>query len=199
MDPVRFSISKPVTVTVGVILVLLFGTIGLARLPYQLTPSVEEPEITVTTVWTGAAPNEVEREIIDPQEKTLKGIPGLVEMESTSANNRGTVTLRFRVGTDVDDALLRVSNKLNEVPSYPLNVDKPVINATGAATSPVIWMILKANEGNPNPVATYQTSSRTRSASSWSGSPAWPTSSSGEGPRRSSTSLSTRNGCPPTG
>jgi HAE1 family hydrophobic/amphiphilic exporter-1 len=157
MDPVKFAISKPVTVTVGIMLVVLFGLIGLSRLPYQLTPSVEEPEITVTTTWTGAAPNEVEREIIDEQEETLKGIPGLVEMESTAANNRGTITLRFRTGTDVDDALLRVSNKINEVPSYPLNVDKPVISATGAATSPVIWMILKADVGNPNPIDTYRT------------------------------------------
>jgi len=157
VDPVKFAISKPVTVTVGIILVVLFGLIGLSRLPYQLTPSVEEPEITVTTVWTGAAPNEVEREIIDEQEETLKGIPGLVEMESSSASGQGTITLRFRTGTDVDDALLRVSNKINEVPSYPLNVDKPVISATGAATSPVIWMVLKANQGNPNPIETYGT------------------------------------------
>ncbi len=157
MDPVKFAISKPVTVTVGIILVVLFGLIGLTRLPYQLTPSVEEPEITVTTTWTGAAPNEVEREIIDEQEETLKGIPGLVEMESTAANGQGTITLRFRTGTDIDDALLRVSNKINEVPSYPLNVDKPVISATGAATSPVIWMILKSDEGNPNSVDTYRT------------------------------------------
>ncbi|MDH3238620.1 MAG: efflux RND transporter permease subunit [Deltaproteobacteria bacterium] len=157
MDPVKFAISKPVTIIVGIILVVLFGLIGLSRLPYQLTPSVQEPEITVTTTWTGAAPNEVEREIVDEQEETLKGIPGLVDMESTSANGQGTITLRFRTGTDVDVALLRVSNKINEVPSYPLNVDKPVISATGAATSPVIWMILKANEGNPNPVETYGT------------------------------------------
>ena len=157
MDPVRFAISKPVTVSVGIILVVLFGLIGLTRLPYQLTPSVEEPEITVTTLWKGAAPNEVERDIIDAQEKVLKGIPGLVEMESTAGNNQGTITLRFRTGTDVDDALLRVSNKLNEVPAYPQNVEKPVINATGAATSPVIWMILKADEGNKTPIDTYRT------------------------------------------
>lgn len=157
MDVVRFAIEKPVTVSVGIILVVLFGLIGLTRLPYQLTPSVEEPEITVTTLWLGAAPNEVEREIVDPQEKVLKGIPGLVEMESSAQNNQGTVTLRFRTGTHIDDALLRVSNKLNEVPTYPQNVEKPVINATGAATSPVIWTILKAAGGNPQPIETYRT------------------------------------------
>lgn len=157
MDIIRFSIEKPVTVIVGVILVVLFGMIGLLRMPYQLSPDVTEPEITVTTTWPGASPYEVEREIIEEQEQVLKGIPGLVEMESSSFNGEGTVTLRFRIGTNVDDALLRVSNKLNEVPSYPENVDKPVINATGAATSPVVWMILKTNEGNEAPAGTYAT------------------------------------------
>jgi HAE1 family hydrophobic/amphiphilic exporter-1 len=157
MDIVKFSIEKPVTVIVGVILVVMFGIIGLLSMPYQLSPDVTEPEITVTTIWSGATPYEIEREIIEEQEKTLKGIPGLVEMESSSFNGRGTVTLRFKIGTDVDDALLRVSNKLNEVPSYPQNVEKPVVNATGAATTPVIWMILKPADDNPNLIYTYKT------------------------------------------
>jgi HAE1 family hydrophobic/amphiphilic exporter-1 len=157
MDIVKFSIQKPVTVVVGVILIVLFGLIGLFRMPYQLSPDVTEPEITVTTTWSGATPYEIEREIIEEQEKVLKGIPGLIEMESSAFNDQGTVTLRFNIGTDVDDALLRVSNKINEVPSYPENVDRPIINATGAAASPIIWMIIKTEEGNPNHVNTYKT------------------------------------------
>jgi len=157
MDTVRFSLEKPVTVLVGVILVVLFGWISLQRMPYQLSPSVEEPVITVTTTWTGATPYEIERDVIEEQEKVLKGIPGLVEMESESFNNLGTITLTFSIGTDVDDALLRVSNKLNEVPSYPENVDKPIINATGAATSPVIWLVMQTTDGNPRTVYTYRT------------------------------------------
>lgn len=157
MDIIKFSIEKPVTVIVGVILVVMFGLVGLYGMPYQLSPSVIEPEIEVRTFWPGATPYEIEREIIEEQEKVLKGIPGLTEMESSSFNSRGTVTLRFKIGTVVDDALLRVSNKLNEVPSYPENVEKPVINATGAATSPVIWMMLKTAEGNPKHIYTYRT------------------------------------------
>lgn len=157
MDIVKFSIQKPVTIVVGIILIVLFGLIGLFGMPYQLSPDVTEPEITVTTTWAGATPYEIEREIIEEQEKVLKGIPRLIEMESSSFNDQGTVTLRFNIGTDVDDALLRVSNKINEVPSYPQNVDKPIINATGAAASPVIWMIIKTKAGNPNHVYTYKT------------------------------------------
>lgn len=157
MDIVSFSIKKPVTVIVGVILIVLFGLIGLYKMPYQLTPDVTVPEIEVRTLWPGATPYEIERDVIEEQEKVLKGIPGLTEMESTSYNSEGSVTLKFRIGTNVDEALLRVSNKLNEVPSYPENVEKPVINATGAATSPVVWIIMKADNDNPNPVSTYRT------------------------------------------
>jgi HAE1 family hydrophobic/amphiphilic exporter-1 len=157
MDIVQFSIKKPVTVIVGIILVVLFGLIGLFQMPYQLSPDVTVPEIEVKTIWPGATPYEIERDIIEEQEKALKGIPGLTEMESSSFNDQGSVTLRFKIGTSVDEALLRVSNKLNEVPSYPENVEKPVINATGAATSPVIWIIMKSDEDNPNPVSTYKT------------------------------------------
>jgi HAE1 family hydrophobic/amphiphilic exporter-1 len=156
MNPIRFSIEKPVSVIVGIIFVVLFGWIGLTSMPYQLSPTVIEPEITVTTTWPGATPYEIEREIIEEQEKILKGIPGLFEMVSSSFNNQGTVTLKFSIGTDVDGALLRVSNKLDEVPAYPDNVDKPVITATGAATSPVIWMVLKTLPGNDKSTYTYR-------------------------------------------
>ena len=157
MNPISFSIEKPVSVIVGIILVVLFGWIGLTSMPYQLSPSVIEPEITVTTTWPGATPHEIEREIIEEQEEVLKGIPGLAEMESASFNNQGTVTLKFNIGVDVDEALLRVSNKLDEVQAYPENVDKPIISATGAATSPVIWMVLKTLPGNGNSTYTYRT------------------------------------------
>ncbi|MFH1625806.1 MAG: efflux RND transporter permease subunit, partial [Pseudomonadota bacterium] len=157
MDPIKFSINDPVKVIVGVLVILLFGFIGLYRLPYQLSPSLEIPQITVRTEWIGATPYEIEREIIEEQEEVFKGIPNLVEMESTSSNSRGEITLKFKLGTNVDDVLLRVSNKLNEVPSYPEHVEKPVISATGGATSPVIWMMLKTTPDNPNSIYTYRT------------------------------------------
>ena len=122
MNPIQFSIEKPVTVIVGILLIVLFGVISLLKMPYQLSPSVTEPVISVQTIWPGATPYEIERDIIEEQEDVLKGIPGLIEMESSSFNGNGSVTLRFEVGTAVEEALLRVSNKLDEVPSYPENV-----------------------------------------------------------------------------
>jgi HAE1 family hydrophobic/amphiphilic exporter-1 len=157
MDIIRFSILKPVTILAGIIMVLMFGGISLTRLPYQLSPTVIEPEIQVKTSWRGATPYEIEREIIEEQENTLKGLPDLIEMESEARNGRGSVTLKFKVGTSVEDALLRVTNKINEVPSYPEGVKNPIVNASGATASPVIWMMLKTSAENPRPVQSYRT------------------------------------------
>ena len=157
MDLIRYGIEKPVSVTVGVILVVMFGLIGLNKLPVQLTPDVEAPQITVNTTWGGSTPYEVEKEIIEKQEEALKGLQGLTKMESSAYNSYGEITLTFLIGTDLDDALLRVSNKMNEVSDYPETAKRPVINAAGAQSSPVIWMMLKPKPDNPEPIAHYRT------------------------------------------
>ena len=61
---IEWFVRNPVKVSVSVILVALFGTIALCKMPMQLTPEVEVPTITVTTMWPGASPQEVESEII---------------------------------------------------------------------------------------------------------------------------------------
>jgi HAE1 family hydrophobic/amphiphilic exporter-1 len=157
MDIISYSINKPVSVTVAVILVVMFGLIGLNKLPVQLTPDVETPQITVNTSWGGATPYEVEKEIIEKQEEVLKGIQALTKMESSSYNSYGEITLSFALGTDLDDALLRVSNKLNEVTGYPDTADRPKIEAAGAQSSPVIWMMLKTRPENQEHINHFRT------------------------------------------
>ncbi|PIE57525.1 MAG: acriflavin resistance protein [Desulfobulbus propionicus] len=157
MDIIRYALTKPVSIAVGVILVLIFGCIGLNSLPVQLTPDVEAPKITVSTHWSGATPYEIEKDIIEKQEETLKGLRGLTKMESSSYNAMGEITLTFQIGTDLDDALLRVSNKLNEVSRYPDTADKPIIKAAGAQSSPVIWMMLRPKPNNATPINQYRT------------------------------------------
>ena len=138
MDIIKFAIAKPVSIIVGVILLMMFGAVSFAKLPVQLSPNVESPVVSVFTFWPGATPYEIERDIVEEQEEVLKGIPGLQEMESSSANSRAWISLRFDVGTEIDDALLRVSNKLDEVPRYPENVDKPIVSASNNNGSPVV-------------------------------------------------------------
>jgi hydrophobic/amphiphilic exporter-1 (mainly G- bacteria), HAE1 family len=155
MDLIKFSIKNPVTIIVSVLIVVLFGFISLGNLPYQLTPNVSKPEIKITTVWAGATPYEIEREIIEEQEDALKSLNNLVEYESSAKDNMGEVTLTFKLGTDIRVALQDVSNKLNEVSSYPDNVNEPIIET--ATASPVIWMMLQTLDENTRHIDEYKT------------------------------------------
>ena len=137
MKLVELSIKKPVTVTVGVILLVLFGLLSLFRIPIQLTPNVDKPEISVETVWRGASPLEVEREIVDVQEDELKNVEGLKEMKSESVDGSAYINLQFEIGTDSDTALLKSSNKLDQVKEYPDDMDKPVIKSGGRRESAI--------------------------------------------------------------
>ena len=149
MTIIKNAIRYPVTTSVGVILLVLFGGLSLFRIPIQLTPDVDEPNITVSTVWPGASPAEVEREIVDEQEEQLKSLEGLLKLESTSSDSQGSITLTFPVGTDIDAALLRVSNRLQQVRSYPDDAEKPVISSVGFAEGAIAWFALTPTEDNP--------------------------------------------------
>ncbi len=156
MSPVELCLKRPVSVMVGVIMVLMFGILGLTSLPIQLTPDVSLPELTIRTNWPGATAYEIEREIIEPQEEVLKGLRYLTKMESESVNNQGRIILTFSLDAKLEDIMLRTSNKLNEVSKYPENIEKPIITASGANTSPVIWTILKTLPENQRDINTYR-------------------------------------------
>lgn len=149
MDFIKFSIYNPVKITVGVILVLLFGVIALDQIPVQLTPDVDRPIITVSTSWSGRSPEEVEESIILEQEEKLKAVQGLWKMTSSARLGRAFVTLEFNVGTDKSRALQEVSNRLNEVPDYPENVDRPVIRMQDSASDEaIVYMLLQSSDPN---------------------------------------------------
>ena len=155
MDLIKFSIKNPVTIIVSVLIVVLFGFLSLGKLPYQLTPNVTKPEIKITTTWAGATPYEIEREIIEEQEDALKSLNNLVEYVASAKDNVAEIKLTFKLGTDLRAALQDVSNKLNEVSSYPDNVNEPIIETANA--SPVIWMMLQTLDGNNRHIDEYKT------------------------------------------
>ncbi len=152
----RLALSNPVATLVAVLLVALFGAVSLGRLPVQLTPEVEKPEITIRTAWRAAAPQEVEAEIIEPQEKVLRGLPGMTEMLSKAQRGQGEITITFAVGQDLGRGLLEVLNRLNRVARYPDDADEPVISTVGGRSRAIAWFILKAVNGNTRDIQSYQ-------------------------------------------
>jgi len=155
MDIIRFAIDRPVAVIAVVIMALLFGAIALSRIPVQLAPDVRKPVVVVETNWPGAAPAEIEREIVNPQEEVLRGLEGLVIMTSRSSTGQAEITLEFAVGTDMTQSLLLVSNRLNRVSGYPAEADEPSLNTSGSEDNPIAWMLLTAQPGNTRDMPTY--------------------------------------------
>ncbi|MDP8246045.1 MAG: efflux RND transporter permease subunit [Candidatus Hinthialibacter antarcticus] len=149
MKLVEGSIQQPITVTVCVILALLAGFVALNRVPIQLTPEIEDTVIAVTTTWENASPQEVETEIVDEQEERLQGVSNLRLMTSVSQRGQGEIRLEFQAGTNKDVALREVSDKLREVPAYPLNVDEPVVSDTDPQSRDyVAWLLVACD--NPD-------------------------------------------------
>jgi len=149
MNLVQQAVRQPVTVAVGVLLVLLTGVVAFQRIAIQLTPNVEDTIVAVTTRWEGASPLEVEREVVDKQEEKLQGIANLVALTSKSQQGQGQIRLQFTVGVPKEEALREVSDKLREVSSYPDNVDEPVIEASDPDNRDYIaWVLLRSEDPN---------------------------------------------------
>ncbi len=155
MNLIRLAIDRPIAVIAAVLMAVMFGYVALLTIPIQLAPDVTEPVITVTTDWPGAAPAEVEREIVNEQEEVMKGLEGLERIESSSEDGQATVTLEFAVGTNMDRALLLVANRLERVPSYPDEADEPTISTSGSDDNAIAWFVITREPGNERPIQSF--------------------------------------------
>ena len=156
MSWTRLALSNPTATLVAVLLVVLFGGLSLSRLPIQLTPEVERPEITIRTEWRAAAPAEVEAEIVEPQEKVLRGLSGVDRIVSKAQRGQGEVSIEFVVGHDLRRGLIEVLNRLNRVPRYPEDANEPVIDTVGGNSRAIAWFMARAGEGNTRDIQGYK-------------------------------------------
>lgn len=146
MNIVAFCVRNPVTVMVGILLAILFGAIALFRLPVQMIPTVDRPEITVETDYRGAAPLEVEREVTDRLEEKLNAVESLKQVTSKSIEGKSTIVLKFDWGTNKDVARLGVSEKIDLVSDLPPDVEESQIRAVNTdEESPIAWIILETD------------------------------------------------------
>jgi HAE1 family hydrophobic/amphiphilic exporter-1 len=146
MSLTEASIKYPVTVVVGVLIAVLGGVLALFGVPIQLTPEIDRPLVTVATVWPGASPEEMEKEIIQEQEEYLKSVEGVLEMRSESYDSFGQIFLEFAAGTDITGATVRVTNKLNEVPAYPQTAERPVVASVGRFDRSIAWFVIRGDD-----------------------------------------------------
>ena len=155
----KFSISNPAAVAAAALLVLLFGWIALSRLPIQLLPDTQQPQLFIQVGWREAAPSEVEEALIEPIEEAMRGLPGMKEMRANAGRGFGGVALTFGIGTDMTRVMLDVVSRLNTLPALPPDADEPQVfagdNWQGANAASMLVRPLPGNTVT-DPASVYQ-------------------------------------------
>ncbi len=151
MNLTRISTHNPAGTLVTLLLIAIFGVLAIAKLPIQLLPDIQRPQISVFNNWRSAAPQEMESNIIEPQENVLRQVPGVVEMTSNISQGFGRVSLTFEVGNNMQEAMINVINALNQTPPRPLDANEPFINVGGGGGTPnLASLLIRMAPDNPD-------------------------------------------------
>ena len=163
MNLTRSSLKNPASVIVILVLIMLFGTISIFKLPLQLTPEIEQPQITIFSGWRQAAPEEVESMIIEPIENAVKNTPGALEVSTDISRGSGFITLTFAVDANMQQAMLDVLTSLNQAPPLPLDAIDPIVTAggnggagSGGSTAASLMVVPLAYSSESLDMAQYQ-------------------------------------------
>lgn len=157
MKLTKSALTSPAAVAVVVALTLLVGIISLFKLPVQLFPDIERPQIGIQTTWRAASPKEVESEIIEPQEQVLRGIPGLSSMRAFANRGGSYINLSFGVGTNMEQTLIEVISRMTRVANLPQDARPPrVMLGGGRGNTPALtFFFLQALPGNGQDITEY--------------------------------------------
>ncbi|MEB3293736.1 MAG: efflux RND transporter permease subunit [Synechococcales bacterium] len=128
-------------------LMALWGVFSLLNLPLELQPGGDRAEITITTPYPGAGPTEVEDLITRPIEEQMEKVREIREITSSSRAGRSSITLEFNDGVEMDDRLLDVVNRLQQVSSLPLEAQESSVEQVGGSSSPMMWIPLVPKPG----------------------------------------------------
>jgi multidrug efflux pump subunit AcrB len=135
--------------TVAALILTVLGILALLRIPVQMIPDLEVRTISVRTSWPGATPQDIEKEILIEQEEYLRTVPNLQRLEATASSGSASIELDFPFGVDITETLIRVNNALNQVPSYPVNVDEPRVFASSFSANSFMYFNVSPLPGNP--------------------------------------------------
>ena len=141
MNIIRGAISRPVTVSMFILAVSLFGYISLDRLALNLLPDISYPTLTIQTEYQDAAPEEVENLITRPVEEAVGVLPGLLRLSSVSRSGESEITLEFGWGTNMDLASLEAREKLDVI-QLPRDAKRPIILRFDPSYDPIMRLRL---------------------------------------------------------
>ena len=146
----EFSIKRPVTVLMAVMVCLLLGFIAFTEIPVDLMPEVNYPTLSVTTDYEGVGPEEIETLISRPLEQIVSAAPGVERVTSTSSEGRSSVRIEFVFGTDIEVAADEVRSRLDRGRrSLPDEIEPPTIFKFDVTQFPIMFLTVATEDMDP--------------------------------------------------
>jgi multidrug efflux pump subunit AcrB len=142
-------VSRGTLMTVAVLILTVIGIVAATRISVQMIPDLDVRTVTVRTAWPGATPQDVEKEILIEQEEYLRNVPSLKRLVAEASFGQASIELEFPYGVDINETLIRVTNALSQVPSYPNNADEPRVYATSFSSNSFMFFRVAPLPGNP--------------------------------------------------
>ncbi|MGQ9831727.1 MAG: efflux RND transporter permease subunit [Thermochromatium sp.] len=145
----RFFYARPQLLAIILLLASLLGVVGYLKLPRNMYPDIERPQVTVITQLPGAAALTVAQKLSRPIEQELFALSGVRNVESTSKNEVSIVKAEFEYTKGLDAALVDVSNALSRVRAkLPAEVPPSAIYPIGSFTNPVLVLAVSPKPGS---------------------------------------------------
>jgi HAE1 family hydrophobic/amphiphilic exporter-1 len=146
MNVARYSVERPVTITVLFALAMGIAATLVPNIAVDLYPSVARPVLSVNTTLPGAGPADIERNVTMPLEKALAASRGLVDMTSNSSFESSSITLNFAYGTDMEKAAADAQNLVNRlINALPDETATPIVRRYDMSAAPIMRLIVRGN------------------------------------------------------
>ncbi len=141
-DFIRLCILNPVAILALVMLTIVFGVVAFKNIPIQMTPDIDKPILQVRVSWPGASPDDVEREIITRLERSISSLSAVEKIESDSRYGSGRVTITYNIGENIDNATIKLLNRISTINGLPEEASKPVVRTSNSEDSPISRLVL---------------------------------------------------------
>ena len=145
----KFSVKRPYTVVVGVVLIIILGVVSFGNMTLDLLPSMNLPYAIVMTTYTGASPEEVEEVVTKPVEQTMAAVSNIKTIQSISNENASTVILEFEQTANMDSVTIEMREGLDQIQGFwPDAVSNPIIMKLNPDMMPVLIAAVSAGGNN---------------------------------------------------
>lgn len=152
----RFSVKKPYTVIVGIVLVIILGVVSLTKMSTDLLPSMNLPYAIVVTSYTGASPEQVESVVTQPIEAAMASTSNIKNISSTSSNNMSMVVLEFEQTANMDSVTVEMRESLDQISGYwPTEVGNPIIMKLNPDMLPIMIAAVEAEDMDNLEISDY--------------------------------------------